>query len=171
MSDAASHYTQTLQFLSGPCRFLRPPQFGDVNVGANIAGEAAIVELIHQRERDPARTGFRANRHLQPPVVLVVPTEQGEMIMHRYIQLALVGAALTVPVAIRAQDRNDNAQTRRYEDKAHHDTHEWNEAEERAYRHYLEEHHRKYHEFDKANRREQEDYWKWRHTHPDEERH
>lgn len=91
--------------------------------------------------------------------------------MHRYIQLALLGAALTVPAAVRAQDRSDNGQARHYEDKAHHDRHEWNEAEERAYRHYLEEHHRKYRDFDKANRREQEEYWNWRHSHPDEERH
>jgi type III secretory pathway component EscR len=81
----------------------------------------------------------------------------------------LLAAALTVPAHINAQDRDN--QTRHYEDKAHNDSHEWNDAEDKAYRRYLEEHHKKYHDFDKASKKEQADYWKWRHSHPDQDRH
>ena len=89
--------------------------------------------------------------------------------MHRYLQMALLGAALVVPISLSAQDHDrDRVNTPpRYQDRAHHDWHEWNENEDHAYRHWLEEHHRAYHDFAKASRREQEDYWKWRHAHPD----
>jgi len=55
-------------------------------------------------------------------------------------------AALVVPVAIGAQER----QSPRYEDKAHNDSHEWNNNEDQAYRRYLQEHHKKYHDFAKG---------------------
>lgn len=58
-------------------------------------------------------------------------------------------------------------ESRHYEDKAHHDSHDWNAKEDEAYRRYLAEHHRKAQEFAKANRREQSNYWNWRHAHPD----
>jgi hypothetical protein len=76
----------------------------------------------------------------------------------------LFGVALitSTPATGRADDRHV------YEDKDHHDTHEWNAAEERAWRHWLtEEHHGKYHAWDKASARERSDYWKWRHEHAD----
>lgn len=90
--------------------------------------------------------------------------------MRKYIEVLLLGAALTLPAALPAQERErtDPGQSRRYEDRAHHDQHEWNEEEDREYRRYLQEHHRKYKEFDKTNRRDQEAYWKWRHDHPHE---
>lgn len=92
--------------------------------------------------------------------------------MKRCLQTIGLAAALTVPTYINAQDRpRDDHQTMRYEDKAHHDSHEWNDNEDKAYRRYLEEHHKKYHEFARANKREQSDYWNWRHSHPDEDRH
>ena len=90
--------------------------------------------------------------------------------MHRFLQLTALSAALVVPAAM-AQDRateRERTDQPRYEDKAHHDTHEWNEAEDRAYRRWLEERHMKYHEFRKASKKEQAEYWKWRHEHPDE---
>jgi hypothetical protein len=70
-------------------------------------------------------------------------------------------ALLVTPASIIAQD------THHYEDKAHHDSHDWNDKEDQAYKRYLQENHKKEHEFAKANKREQSDYWKWRHEHPD----
>jgi hypothetical protein len=98
------------------------------------------------------------------------------MQMTKYFKVVVLGTSLMFLPVISAQDRDrrDNQQTqqnnRRYEDKAHHDSHEWNDNENQAYRHYLEERHRKYHEFDRANRREQNDFWNWRHSHPDTDR-
>jgi hypothetical protein len=85
------------------------------------------------------------------------------------LKVFVVSAALAVPLLLSAQGRDNNS--RQYEDKAHHDSHEWNSNEDQAYRRYLQEHHRKYHEFAKAKRSEQSDYWNWRHSHPDEHEH
>lgn len=92
--------------------------------------------------------------------------------MYRYLQALAISTALLVPVVASAQDHEHatEAQTRRYEDKAHHDIHEWNSGGDAAYRRYLQEHHRRYHEFDKAKRSEQSDYWNWRHSYPDNDR-
>ena len=96
--------------------------------------------------------------------------------MYRYFKVIVLSAALVVPVLVGAQDRDrpdkgqSNQQTRRYEDKAHKDSHEWNAGEDQAYRRYLQEHHKKYHDFAKAKQSEQNDYWNWRHTHSDNDR-
>jgi hypothetical protein len=82
--------------------------------------------------------------------------------LHRNLSLTLLAAALAVPGLVCAQDRD-----RQYEDRAHHDSHRWNDQEDQAYRRFLKERNKKYHDFAKANRREQDDYWKWRHSHPD----
>ena len=94
-------------------------------------------------------------------------------VVHRYLNVIVLSAALTVPVALRSrepdpQDSRRDPPAVRYEDTAHKDFHEWNADEERAYRRYLEEHHKKYRDFKKANKKEQEDYWNWRHSHPDD---
>jgi len=91
--------------------------------------------------------------------------------VYRYFKMIVLGAALVFPGMVSAQDRDHDNQSRHYEDKAHHDSHEWNTGEDKAYRRYLEEHHRKYHDFAKAKKSEQEDYWKWRHSHPDNDHH
>ena len=78
----------------------------------------------------------------------------------------LLGMAVVVstPVGVRADDRDH----RYYEDREHHDRHEWNEAEARAWRHWLmEERHREYHDWERANARERREYWRWRHEHAD----
>lgn len=94
--------------------------------------------------------------------------------MYRYFKVMVLSAALMVPAVVSAQDRDHrddhNEQTRRYQDKAHNDYHEWNSNEDQAYRRYLEEHHRKYHDFSRAKRHEQNDYWNWRHAHQDDDR-
>ena len=58
-----------------------------------------------------------------------------------------------------------------YKDKVHHDQHEWNEREERAYRMYWNEHHHEYRQFSSLGPRDQEEYWNWRHHHSDAELH
>jgi hypothetical protein len=93
--------------------------------------------------------------------------------MYRYLKVIALSAALAAPVLVGAQDRDqaeraqNNQQSRRYEDTAHKDSHEWNASEDQAYRQYLQEHHKKYHDFTKAGKNEQNDYWKWRHAHSD----
>lgn len=92
--------------------------------------------------------------------------------MYRYFKVIVLSAVLVVPVLVSAQDRDhqNNQQSRRYEDKAHKDSHEWNADEDQAYRRYLQEHHKKNHDFAKAKKSEQNDYWNWRHTHSDNDR-
>ncbi len=95
--------------------------------------------------------------------------------MYRYLKIVVLSAALFVPVLVGAQERDHperqkDQQSRRYEDKAHNDSHEWNADEDQAYRRYLQEHHKKYHDFAKAKKSEQKDYWNWRHAHPDRDR-
>ncbi len=95
--------------------------------------------------------------------------------MYQYLKVFALSAALVIPVAVSAQDdhgdgRRNDQQNRRYEDRGHHDFHEWNPGEEQTYRRYLQENRMKYRDFAKANRREQNNYWNWRHSHPDEDR-
>ena len=96
--------------------------------------------------------------------------------MYRYLKVMVLSAALVGPVLVSAQDRDrpdrgqNNQQSRRYEDRAHKDSHEWNADEDRAYRRYLQEHRKKYHDFQKAKKNEQNDYWNWRHNRPDNDR-
>ena len=92
--------------------------------------------------------------------------------MRRLVGLVLLSAALSAPVAVRADDQNkhherDRDRDGRYYDTQHRDWHQWNDREDRAYRRYLEERHREYREYGKLNNREQREYWKWRHNHPD----
>jgi hypothetical protein len=93
--------------------------------------------------------------------------------MNRYMCTFLLGAALVIPIAVRADDddhRRDRDQKRYYDSSAR-DYHQWNDKEDQAYRHYLQEQHRDYHDFDKAKRKEQKEYFKWRHNHPDSDDH
>jgi hypothetical protein len=111
--------------------------------------------------------------HFQTAPVLRGDKEGALVKLH--LNMVLVGVGLLIAASASAQDRDrrngsNEQQSRRYEDTAHHDSHEWNETETQAYRQYLQEHHRKYHDFAKANKREQADYWGWRHDHPDTDR-
>jgi ribulose kinase len=90
--------------------------------------------------------------------------------MHRFLQVALLGAALmatvaTVPTALKAADDHPT----RYHDKEHHDDHEWNDREDRAYQKWLEGKHHVKRDFAKLKAKEQREYWKWRHEHPDKD--
>jgi hypothetical protein len=88
--------------------------------------------------------------------------------MPRFLNAALLGAALIIPVAIaptvlRAEDQK----ARTYHDKQHNDDHEWNSHEDQAYRMYAKQNHRKYAEFSTLNDNDQQAYWGWRHDHSD----
>lgn len=89
--------------------------------------------------------------------------------MNKTLTTLLMTLALAAPIALTAQDRDRQERHEDkpmvYEDGRHHDTHNWNDDEDRQYRAYLQEHHRKYREFNKLNRKEQENYWNWRHQH------
>ncbi len=52
-------------------------------------------------------------------------------------------------------------------DSHHHDYHNWDDREDRAYRRYLAEKHYEYREYQKQSHRRQEAYWAWRHEHPE----
>ncbi len=92
--------------------------------------------------------------------------------MKRFWTAVSLAACLAVPATLTlaqapppppppAQDDN-----RGLYDQEHNDYHQWNSAEDSAWRRYLSDHHRTYHDFAKASDKEQKDYWKWRHAHP-----
>lgn len=87
--------------------------------------------------------------------------------MRRFLILSafVLSATLISPVVARADDRNHHE--KRYHDRDGHDYHTWNNNEDHAYRAYLQEQHRDYRDFNRVNRGQQQQYFKWRHTHPD----
>ena len=89
--------------------------------------------------------------------------------MLRFLNAALLGAALTIPVAMAptALLAQDNKGARSYHDKQHNDDHQWNNHEDQAYRTYAKQNHRKYHNFSTLNENDQQAYWGWRHEHSD----
>jgi hypothetical protein len=87
--------------------------------------------------------------------------------MRRYLHTMLLGAALMAPLSVNAYDDHP----KRYYDPDRRDYHEWNEHEERAYQRWLDENHRAHREWRRANKHEQREYWRWRHDHPDIDRH
>lgn len=91
--------------------------------------------------------------------------------MRKYFTTFFLSATLCLPVILplagHAQDRDDHHEEHRYYDAQHKDYHNWNNDEDRAWRHWLEVNHMEYHDWARANRREQQRYWKWRHEHKD----
>ncbi len=103
--------------------------------------------------------------------------------MYRYLCSLLLGAALVAPISIQASafplERRDDRDRdkdkdkgkhkhKRYYDRDRKDYHDWDDREDRAYRHWLlEERHERFREFGRLRREQQADYWKWRHEHPD----
>jgi hypothetical protein len=84
--------------------------------------------------------------------------------MRRILGAFLMTGALLTPVVMQAKDKDDH----RLYDRDRRDYHEWNENEERAYRHWVEaERHQRYREWKHASRAQQREYWRWRHEHPD----
>ena len=92
--------------------------------------------------------------------------------MGRYLSVFFLATALLAPITVRADDhdRDDHERDRRvnrYYDTDGRDWHQWNDREDRAYRHYLEERREHYRDWEHVNKRQQRDYWRWRHQHPD----
>jgi hypothetical protein len=87
--------------------------------------------------------------------------------MRKLCTAAALSAALLIPVAMRAEDHHDKRVTV-YVDPYNHDRHEWNDHEQRAYRHWMEqERHQQYRDWKRLNKREQREYWQWRHNNMD----
>jgi hypothetical protein len=78
----------------------------------------------------------------------------------------LTAALATTASVVAATPKLQEVQVRVY-DPGHKDYHNWDEREDRAYRHYVEERHEQYRKYDKLKEKEQRDYWNWRHSHPD----
>lgn len=75
-----------------------------------------------------------------------------------------LSVALTVPVYVSAQEHHDD---KRIYDRKHHDYHEWNDREDKAYHIYWEQQHHAYVDWEHANERQRDAYWNWRHRHSD----
>ena len=86
----------------------------------------------------------------------------------RFLNSLVLGAALLTPLSIVSTARADDHHGV-YRDDEHHDQHEWNDREDRAYRIWVKEQHRKYRDFAKLKAEDQRAYWAWRHNHSDAE--
>jgi hypothetical protein len=87
--------------------------------------------------------------------------------MRKLCTAAALSAALLIPAAMRADDHRKERVVV-YADPYNRDRHEWNEREERAYRHWMEqERRREYRTYNRLNKRDQREYWQWRHGHMD----
>jgi hypothetical protein len=80
--------------------------------------------------------------------------------------LFLTAALATSGSIVAAATPQASVQVRVY-DSHHHDYHNWDEREDRAYRGYLERRHEEYHTYSTWHHKEQQNYWNWRHHHPD----
>jgi|SRR5580704_9643883 hypothetical protein len=85
---------------------------------------------------------------------------------HLYALFLTAALAASGPVVAAATPQEAGAQVRIY-DSGHHDYHNWDEREDRAYRGYLEKRHEQYHAYSTWHHKEQQNYWNWRHHHPD----
>jgi hypothetical protein len=87
---------------------------------------------------------------------------------HRFIASLFLAAAIVAPLSVvtAAAPQDANVQIRVY-DRGHHDYHNWDDREDRAYRGFLTERHRGYLKYNRQNRKMQRAYWNWRHEHPD----
>jgi hypothetical protein len=87
---------------------------------------------------------------------------------NRYIGPFFLSAAILAPALIVAEAKAQEASVQvRVYDRDHHDYHNWDAREDRAYRHYLTEQHRSYREYHEQQDKVQRHYWNWRHSHPD----
>ena len=89
--------------------------------------------------------------------------------MFRFLNAALLGAALLAPITVaptmlRAADQRAAVT---YHDKQHNDDHQWNTNENKAYGMYVKQNHRRNVTFSKLPDNDQQAYWGWRHEHSD----
>ena len=86
----------------------------------------------------------------------------------RYVGLLILAAAIAAPALVVAEAKAQEASVQvRVYDRDHRDYHNWDDREDRAYRHYLVAQHRTYREYNRQHYRAQRHYWNWRHSHPD----
>jgi hypothetical protein len=90
--------------------------------------------------------------------------------MNRYLTVLFLSAALAGSVSMRADDHRSD-QPKQYYDKEGRDYHEWNQHEDQVYHQYLTDNHKKDRDFAKTTGGEKKDYFKWRHDHPDQDKH
>lgn len=85
------------------------------------------------------------------------------------IQAAVNPQGDRLPVYKLRDDDDKREKAKRYYDRERKDYHEWNEAENAAYRHWLleERRERQFRDLNRLKRAEQAEYWRWRHEHPD----
>ena len=87
--------------------------------------------------------------------------------MRKFLGALMLTGVLMTPAIMSAKD-HDRDDQRRYYDPYNRDYHQWNENEERAYRHWVEqERHQQYRDWKHARKRDQREYWRWRHEHQD----
>jgi hypothetical protein len=86
---------------------------------------------------------------------------------HRLVSALVLAAALSAGGAVLAATPQEASVHVRVYDSGHHDYHNWDDHEDRAYRGYLTERHEDYRPYEKQNHKRQHDYWNWRHSHPD----
>jgi len=91
--------------------------------------------------------------------------------MNRYLTALFISAALAGSAPVRADDHHSDSQTKRYYDKDARDYHEWNQNENQVYHQYVTDNHKRDRDFSRTTRTEKKDYFKWRHDHPDQDRH
>jgi hypothetical protein len=80
--------------------------------------------------------------------------------MKKLFLCAVLSVLAMMPLAVSAQDH-------RFYDRGHHDYHEWNDHEDRAWHMYWEQRHRHFIEWNTASEAERQRYWEWRHRHSD----
>ncbi len=123
---------------------------------------ACCIEHLSSRKKRIVKLAGNLN--------LDIPEWEEYILLHinRYFSLLLLGAALVAPAVTMAgpKPQEGTVQVRIY-DRDHRDYHNWDDREDRAYRRYYVVQRRTYREYDKQNSKAQRKYWKWRHTHPD----
>ena len=88
--------------------------------------------------------------------------------MRKFMGALLLSGVLMSPIVMRADDHDRDDHRVRVYDPYRRDYHDWNENEERAYRHWVEqERHIHYRDWKHMNKREQREYMRWRHEHSD----
>jgi hypothetical protein len=87
--------------------------------------------------------------------------------MSHYLTALLFSAALLAPLAVTASAEEHRIVVKRYYDREGRDWHQWNEAEERAYRRHLAERRLAYRPYHRIAVVRQREYWRWRHQHPE----
>ena len=87
--------------------------------------------------------------------------------MPRFLNAALLRAALVVSSAIAPSMLRAETASVTYHDKAHNDDHEWNGQEQKAYGAYQKQYHHKDNDFSKQSPKNQQAYWNLRHQHSD----